>query len=93
MTDEQRSALAAYFALYKGQEEGMAKMFLSATDHPFVASAYALLDAAWHEARLSGPAPGAQNLSKHIYTSTVRTWQRRTRLPGRYAQHHGGADT
>jgi hypothetical protein len=59
MTDEQRSALAAYFALYKGQEEGMAKMFLSATDHPFVASAYALLDAAWHEARPCGPAPGA----------------------------------
>jgi DNA primase small subunit len=52
MTDEQRSALAAYFALYKGQEEGLAKMFLSSTDHPFVGSSYALLDAAWQQVRL-----------------------------------------
>lgn len=49
MTDEQRSALAAYFGLYKGQEEGLAKMYLSPTDHPFVASAYALMDIAWRQ--------------------------------------------
>lgn len=65
MTDEQRSALAAYFAVYKGQEEGLAKMHLGATDHPFVAGAYALLDAAWRQVRL-------QILNLHRLSNT--TW-------------------
>lgn len=51
LTDEQRSALAAYFSVYKGQEEGLAKMYLTSPDHPTIARAYAHLDAAWREVR------------------------------------------
>ena len=55
LTDDQRGALAAYFAVYKGQEEGLAKMFLSVVDHPFVSRAYDVLAAAWQEVRFGIP--------------------------------------
>ena len=49
LTDEQRSAIASYFAVYKGQEKGVAKLALSLDDHPAVARAYALLSDAFEQ--------------------------------------------
>lgn len=49
MTDEQRSAVAAYFAVYSGQEKGLAKMFLRDVNHPFVSQAYLTLSTVWVE--------------------------------------------
>lgn len=49
LTDEQRSAIAAYFAVYKGQEKGIAKLATALDDHPAVQRAYALLKDAFEE--------------------------------------------
>lgn len=43
LTDEQRSAVANYFAVYRGQEKGLAKLALGAEEHPAVARAAELL--------------------------------------------------
>lgn len=47
LTDEQRSSIANYFSLYKGQEKGMAK--LATSDHPAVRRAGDILRPAWVE--------------------------------------------
>lgn len=52
LTDEQRSALAAYLSVYKGTEGGIARLGLSsvsATNHPSVERAYRMLSSAWTE--------------------------------------------
>ncbi|KAL4856707.1 DNA primase small subunit [Chlorella vulgaris] len=49
LTDEQRSAIASYFAVYKGQERGVAKLALGLDDHPALARAYALLKGAFED--------------------------------------------
>lgn len=49
LSDEQRSAIASYFAVYKGQERGVAKLVLTSDDHPAIARAYALLREAFEE--------------------------------------------
>ena len=54
LTDEQRSAIAAYFAVYKGQEKGLAKLALALDNHPAVQRAYALLRGAFEEVRCAG---------------------------------------
>ena len=51
MTDEQRAAVASYFAVYQGQEKGLAKMFLRDVNHPFVSQAYKTLSAVWLQVR------------------------------------------
>ncbi|KAL4539481.1 hypothetical protein Ndes2437B_g02147 [Nannochloris sp. 'desiccata'] len=43
LTDEQRAAVANYFAVYKGQEKGVAKLATSMEDHPAIAKAYKIL--------------------------------------------------
>lgn len=53
LTDEQRSAIAAYFAVYKGQERGVAKLALALDDHPSIARAYSLLKDTFEERILS----------------------------------------
>ena len=48
MTDEQRGAIANWFAVYKGHEEGKARIaVLSANMHPAVARAAGLLKEVW----------------------------------------------
>lgn len=54
LTDEQRSAIANYFAVYKGQERGVAKLALALDDHPAIARAYALLQKAFVQVRQHG---------------------------------------
>lgn len=55
LTDEQRAAIANYFAVYKGQERGVAKLALALDDHPAIARAYALLQKAFEQVgQLSG---------------------------------------
>lgn len=49
LTDEQRSAVASYFAVYKGQEKGAARLATSMEDHPAVAAAYKILRAAFEQ--------------------------------------------
>ena len=53
LTDEQRSAIASYFAVYKGQEKGQAKLALGLEgglhDHPAIAAADAILREAFEE--------------------------------------------
>ena len=54
LTDEQRSAVASYFAVYKGLEEGLAKLALSANpahDTPVVQRAFQILESAWVDVR------------------------------------------
>ena len=51
LTDEQRSAVAAYFSVYKGQEEGLAKLALSTFDTPCVQRAFELLKTTWIDVR------------------------------------------
>ena len=54
LTDEQRSAVASYFAVYKGLEEGLAKLSLSNNplhDTPVVQRAYQILESAWVNVR------------------------------------------
>lgn len=62
LTDEQRSAIASYFAVYKGQERGVAKLALGLDDHPALARAYALLKGAFEDVSRclvnSGPSGG-----------------------------------
>jgi hypothetical protein len=52
MTDEQRSSIANYFGLYKGQEKGISKVALGMEDHPSVGKAYEVLQEAFVEVRL-----------------------------------------
>ncbi len=52
MTDEQRASVASYFAVYQGQEKGLAKMFLRDVNHPFVSQAYQTLSSVWLEVLL-----------------------------------------
>lgn len=47
LTDEQRSAIASYFAIYKGHEKGTAKLALTTHLHPAVARARAVLEPLW----------------------------------------------
>jgi hypothetical protein len=54
LTDEQRSAVASYFAVYKGQEKGVARLALAADDHPAVARAYELLREAFETVSAAG---------------------------------------
>ncbi|KAK9867682.1 hypothetical protein WJX84_000552 [Apatococcus fuscideae] len=49
LTDDQRSAIATYFAIYKGQENGAVKLALTQTMHPSVQRAYTMLEEAWRE--------------------------------------------
>ena len=49
LSDEQRSAIASYFAVYKGQERGVAKLATALDDHPAIARAYALLRDAFEQ--------------------------------------------
>ena len=49
LTDEQRSAVANYFAVYKGQEKGLAKLATGIEDHPAVAKAYKVLLTAFQD--------------------------------------------
>ncbi len=52
LTDEQRSALAAFLSVYKGTEGGLARLALStvsASNHPSVERAYRMLSSAWTE--------------------------------------------
>eukprot|EP00892_Ulva_mutabilis_P000675 jgi/Ulvmu1/10608/UM065_0064.1 len=51
MSDEQRAAVASYFAVYKGQEKGVPKVGLSAKmlNHPFVENAYDMLLHHWEQ--------------------------------------------
>ena len=51
LTDEQRSAIANYFAVYRGQEKGVAKLALALEDHPAVARAYGLLRDTFEQVR------------------------------------------
>lgn len=43
LTDEQRASIAQYFAIYKGNEKGIAKLSTGLEDHPSVAKAYDIL--------------------------------------------------
>ena len=43
--------MAAYFSIYKGQEEGLAKLALTAHDAPCVQRAYEVLKTAWLDVR------------------------------------------
>lgn len=49
LTDEQRSAVASYFSVYKGQEKGAAKLATTLDDHPSVSRAYEILLTAFEE--------------------------------------------
>lgn len=53
LTDEQRGALAVYFAVYKGQERNMPKVASAAPawNHPAIESAYDMLLSHWDQAR------------------------------------------
>lgn len=53
MTDEQRSAIATYFAIYKGHEKGTAKLALTTHLHPAVARARAVLEPLWLQVGLT----------------------------------------
>lgn len=52
LTDEQRSAVASYFAVYRGQQKGGAKLALTLDDHPAVRRAYGVLRTAFEEVGL-----------------------------------------
>lgn len=47
--------MAAYFSVYKGQEEGLAKLALSSHDTPCVQRAYDVLKTAWLDVRARSP--------------------------------------
>ncbi|GAB4814860.1 hypothetical protein N2152v2_001906 [Parachlorella kessleri] len=52
LSDEQRSAVANYFAVYKGQEKGLVKLGLGPndrSDHPAITQAYEILEAAFEQ--------------------------------------------
>ncbi|KAK9824453.1 hypothetical protein WJX72_010358 [[Myrmecia] bisecta] len=49
LTDEQRSSIATYFAVYKGEEKGLAKLALSYIHHPAVQRALEALNETWIE--------------------------------------------
>lgn len=53
LTDEQRSSIAAYFAVYRGQERGVARLALGAageaTDHPAILRAHSILQEAFEQ--------------------------------------------
>ena len=71
LTDEQRSALAAFLSVYKGTEGGIARLALSTvsnSNHPSVERAYRLLSDAWTEVSCvtSQLTPKPNNLSVHI---------------------------
>jgi DNA primase catalytic subunit len=53
LTDEQRGAIANYFAVYKGQERGTPKIALHSKmmNHPFIESAYDMLLQHWNQVR------------------------------------------
>lgn len=54
LSDEQRGAIANYFALYRGQEKGVPKIALSPKmlNHPFVENAYDMLLQHWNKVNL-----------------------------------------
>lgn len=54
LSDEQRSAIASYFAVYKGQERGVAKLALALDDHPAIQRAYSLLLEAFEQVWAAG---------------------------------------
>lgn len=54
LTDEQRSAVAAYFSVYRGQQRGGAKLALGLDDHPAVRRAAEALRTAFEEHLLPG---------------------------------------
>lgn len=49
--------MAAYFSVYKGQEEGLAKLALSTHDTPCVQRAYELLKTTWIDVRATSMEP------------------------------------
>lgn len=54
LTDEQRSAVAAYFSVYKGKEKGGTKLAVPphGVCHPSIERAVACIKDAWSEVRL-----------------------------------------
>ena len=51
LPDHQRTAVAAYFSLYRGQEKDIAKIAISASLHPAAQRAYTTLKSYWVEVR------------------------------------------
>jgi DNA primase small subunit len=53
LSDEQRAAVANFFAIYKGQEKSVPKVALSAPsrNHPSVERAYDMLLSVWEQVR------------------------------------------
>ncbi|KAI7838794.1 hypothetical protein COHA_007409 [Chlorella ohadii] len=86
LTDEQRSAIAAYFAVYKGQEKGIAKLATSLDDHPAIKRAYDLLQDAFEqrllpEQQLLEDEQQCQNVLAYLPNEAIRNavqqrWQR-----------------
>lgn len=72
MKDEQRAAVASYFAVYQGQEKGLAKMFLRDINHPFVTRAYMTLASVWLEVQLP-PSRYYVIVSAHLALTTSST--------------------
>lgn len=64
LTDDQRGSIAAFLSVFKGQENGQAKIGLSL--HPSIDRAYGLLLPFWKEVTLlwsfAGRAPAAEDL-------------------------------
>lgn len=54
LSDEQRGAIASYFAVYRGQEKGIPKIALDPKmlNHPFVENTYDVLLQHWEKVHL-----------------------------------------
>jgi hypothetical protein len=57
--------VASYFAVYKGQEKGLARLATAADDHPAVRRAYDMLLPAWEEVCALGAVSDARRPDMH----------------------------
>ena len=73
LTDEQRSALTNYFSIYKGTENGLAKLMLpfSGTTHPCVDRTVAIIKDAWTEVLLCHVTMDASRQASTFCTSLL----------------------
>ncbi|KAL6784278.1 POLA4 [Auxenochlorella protothecoides x Auxenochlorella symbiontica] len=92
LSDEQRAAVANYFAVYRGQEGGLARLALGLEEHPAVTRAAAILEPVFVERLLPEQGLLSDDKRQEALLAYIPSERVRERARQRWAQGEAGDD-